>query len=617
MAFKNLGLNPMWWANKKWDAHADVFALVTHIHDQTEDRRERNLRSLRLYGNQELVGTAPYTFSRSVTPTLPENRVKLNIIASMADTVTAKIAKMKPRVTFLTSGGNYAEQQNAQKLNKFVLGTFYRNDVYKLHQMGFKDSTVFDMGAIKHYRQDDRIVSERVLPTELYVDEIDAMYGSPRSLYQVKFVHKSVLKKQYPKKAAVFELAAGSFDTMTLGNTEMKDYVIVVEAWHLPSVEGGDDGRHILCVSNETIVDEDYTRDYFPFTFFKWSDRLVGYWGQSLTERLTGNQIEINKMLRTIQRAFHLGSAFKVFLEHGSRVAKEHINNEIGSLVYYSGTKPEFYVPQTVHPEYFRHLEFLVQSSYEEAGISQLSASSRKPAGIDSGKALREYNEVETERFALVSQSYEASFLNTAKQYIDLIKEMSADGIDYAVKAESKKYIEEIKWSDIDVKDNDYIMQMFPVSMLPHAPAGRLALVQELVSNNFIPREFGLKLLDFPDIESYTSLATASLDDIMMVLGKIMTEGKYSSPEPYQDLATGIKVFQSAYLRARCEDVEESKLEMLRRWISNAEALLSSASQAQQQGAGPQPTQTATQDPAAAAMDPAQAQIAPPPVAGA
>lgn len=608
--FSTASMNFSWWTNGKKDAHADIFALVAHIHEQSAERRERNLRSLRLYGNSDLVGAAPYSFSRSSAPSLPENRVKVNVVSSMADTVTAKIAKMKPRVTFLTSGGNWAAQQNSQKLSKFVLGTFYRNDVYRLHQMGFKDCTVFDVGAVKHFRVEDRIVSERVLATELYVDDIDSMYGSPRSMYQVKFVHKSVLKKQYPKHQAAIEMAANSFEQMTMPTAEMKEYVVVVEAWHLPSTPDSDDGRHVICLSNHTILDEKYERQYFPFTFFKWSDRLVGYWGQSLAERLTGNQLEINKMLRTIQRAFHLGSAFKVFLEHGSRVAKEHINNEIGSLVYYSGTAPTFYVPQTVHSEYFRHLEFLIQSSYEEAGISQMSASSRKPAGIDSGKALREYNEVETERFALVSQQYEASFLQTAKQYVDLIKEMADEGIDYAVQAESKKFIETIKWSEIKVDDNDYVMQMFPVSMLPHTPAGRLQVVQELVNSNFIPKEFAMKLLDFPDVESYTAMATASLDDIMMVLGKIMVDGKYTPPEPYQDLSTGIKVFQSAYLRGRCEEVGEETLEMLRRWINNAEALLSSADAAQAQGAGPQPQQVPQEDPAAMA---AQGQVPPAP----
>ena len=581
--------NMMWWSNKPDDAHTDIFAVVSKIHMNTEERRERNLRSLRLYGNADLVGLAPYSFSTSALPSLPDNRVKVNIVSSMADTVSAKISKMKPRITFLTSGGDFSSQENAKKLNKFTLGVFYKNDVYKLHQSAFRDSTVFDIGALKHYIDGNEIKTERVLATELYVDDIDAMYGDPKSLYQVKYIHKDVLKKLYPKKIAIIGMSTNSFGNQDTSNESLKDYAVVIESWHLD----GDSGRHVISLDKGCLIDEDYTRNYFPFTFLRWSNRMTGFWGQSLAERLTGNQIEINKMLRIIQKSFHLGSAFKVFLEHGSRVSKDHLNNDIGTIVHYTGAKPEYYTPQVIHPEYFRHLEFLITSSYEEAGISQLSAGSRIPGGLESGKAIREYNDVETERFALVSQSYESSFMDTTRQYIDLVKQMSDDGIDYEVSAQSKRFIEKIKWSDIDVTDNEFIMQMFPVSMLPHTPAGRLAFVQELISANFIPQEYGLKLLDFPDLEGFANLATAAIDDLMRALEDILVRGDYNPPEPFQDLATGLKMFQSAYLRARSESVTEDKLEMLRIWIESAQAILA------------QTTMAPPMDPAAEAEAPA------------
>jgi len=569
----------MWWLRDKHEVYIDIFEIVNKIHMQTEERRERNLRSLRLYGNQDLIGLAPYSFSTSAVPSLPENRVKINIVSSMVDTVSAKISKMKPRITFLTSGGDFSSQENAKKLNKFTLGVFYKNNIYKHHQDAFKDAAVFDIGALKHFIDGNEIKTERVLATELYVDDIDAMYGTPQNLYQVKYLHKEVLKKMFPERTAVIGMSSNSFGSQSVGREGMEEYVVVIESWHLD----GKGGRHVISTDKGTLLDEPYTRSYFPFTFIRWSNRLTGFWGQSLAERLTGNQIEINKMLRIIQKSFHLGSTFKVFLEHGSRVAKEHFNNDIGSMIYYSGTKPDYFVPQVVHPEYFNHLQFLIQSSYEEAGVSQMSASSRKPAGLESGKALREYNDIETERFALVSQAYEASFMDSTRQYIDLVKEMADSGIDYEVTSQSKRFMETIKWSEVAMEDNEFIMQMFPVSMLPHEPAGRLAFIQELVSNNYIPQEFALKLLDFPDLEGYASLATASIDDLMAALEDILVKGTYNPPEPFQDLATGIKLFQSAYLRSRTEQVPEERLEMLRVWIESAQLMLTSA----QQPAGP------------------------------
>lgn len=612
---KNSNQNPLfkaWWKEPKDQAHRLIFDVISRIHMQQSARMDRNLRALQLYGNSDsMLGGAPYTYSQLSRPALPDNRVKVNIISSMCDTVSAKIGKMKPRVSFLTDGGDAMTQEQAKKLNKYMMGAFYKNDIYAKHREMFTDSTIFDIGAIKHYIQDGEIKSERVMAMELYVDLGDSLYGKPMGLYQVKYIQKDILIEQFPEMRGAINSSAHTIDSRGLDNKTNAEFVIVMEAWHLPINKDGKDGRHVICVQNGTLLDEGYKKDYFPFTFMRWSNMRFGFWGQSLADRLTGNQIEINKMLRIIQKSFHLGSAFKVFLEFGSKVAKEHINNEIGSIVYYTGQKPEFYVPKTVNEEYFRHLEWLIKSSYEEAGISQMSSQSLKPAGLDSGVALREYQDIETERFALVSQMYESTFLETARQYIDLSKELADEGEDFKVVAQSKKFIETIKWSEVDIEHNEYIMQMFPVSMLPHEPAGRLQFVQELMKEGMIPADYGLQLLDFPDLDPYLSLKTAAVDDLMDTLSNILTEGKYQSPEPLQDLAQGVKLFQSAYLKAKNQKVPQEKLELILRWMSQAQAMLDQADQAAQ---AQQMAMQQAQGPQGSQPQPAPQQIAPQPI---
>lgn len=579
---KQKNFSPQWWLLDVTEVYSAIFAIVDKMFMDQSGRMDRNLRCARLYGSQDYVG-APYSMARSTTSTLPEDRVKVNVVSSMADTVSSKLSKMKPAVTFLTEGGSFHLGEQSKLLSKYVRGLFTMNNTWALHQRGFLDSTVFDAGAIKHSIEDGKIVSERVLAVELLVDELDGLYGDPRSLYQYKLVHKDVLKRVYKKKAASIAMSDPWLPSQGFRDEAQKDYVLVIEAWHLPTSKDSDDGRHVICTSQDVLIDEDYTHDYFPFTFFKWSNRLTGFWGQSLADRLTGTQLEINKLLRLIQKAFHLGSAFKVFLEHGSKVAKEHLNNELGSIVYYTGQKPEFYAPKVVNEEVFQHLNFLIQSAYQEAGVSQMSASSVKPVGIDSGKALREYNEVESERFAVVSQNYEATFLQTARIYIDLSRELyDEDELDTEVSAESKKFLEKIKWSDIDLEHDQYIMQMFPTSMLPHTPAGRLQWIQELINEQFIPREYGLKLLDFPDIDAYTAVANAPLDNLLDALDDIIYKGKYAAPEPYQDLVQGVKLFQAMYLKCKRDLVPDERLDMMRDWINNAEVMLQSVAAQQQ-----------------------------------
>lgn len=98
--------NKYWW-NDGVDKHELVFDTVEQIAENQNQRPKDNLNHARLYGN------AYFSDLRGVTsaPRNSKNRVTLNIIQSMCDTVTARVAKAKPMATYLTTGGSWAMQQ--------------------------------------------------------------------------------------------------------------------------------------------------------------------------------------------------------------------------------------------------------------------------------------------------------------------------------------------------------------------------------------------------------------------------------------------------------------------------------------------------------------------------
>ena len=106
-----------WWNSKK-DAHEGVMARYEAILDDQSYRKEQNLQNLRLYGNYYNSGLSSSTYARSKSTTM-RHRVTLNVIQSMCDTVTAKIAKNRPKATCLTSDGDYRMQRRAKLLDKF------------------------------------------------------------------------------------------------------------------------------------------------------------------------------------------------------------------------------------------------------------------------------------------------------------------------------------------------------------------------------------------------------------------------------------------------------------------------------------------------------------------
>ena len=86
------------------------------------------------------------------------------------------------------------------------------------------------------------------------------------------------------------------------------DMIEVIEAWHIRSSQNSDDGRHVICIDNATLFDEKYEKDYFPFVTLRWTQRMLGFYGQGLAEQLRGIQAEINQLLLNIQEQMNLAT---------------------------------------------------------------------------------------------------------------------------------------------------------------------------------------------------------------------------------------------------------------------------------------------------------------------
>ncbi len=566
-----------WW--KQDNVAPDVFNYVKWLDQDQNYKQVDNFKNMRLYGQNDLLTNRLYPYARTdLTNTSVTNRVTLNIVQSMIDTVTSKITKNKPKPTFLTDGGDFKQQRRARRLTQFVEGQYQATDFYAKSAIAFLDSCIFGTGALKIFRDGKDIKVERVFIDELVIDDREALYGAPRQMHQRKWVHKDVLKAMFPDfEQAIDVQASTASNPLASGALYSSDMVQVIESWRLPSKKGKKDGVHSIAIENQTLMREKYKKDYFPFVFWRWGLRPLGFFGQGLAEQLTGLQVEINKILRTIQISMHLVSVPKIFLEAGSKVVSAHLNNQIGGIIKFTGNMPQPGPLGSVPPELFSHLDRLYQRAYEIAGISQLSANAQKPEGLDSGKAMRTYNDLETERFMSVAQRYEAAFLDASRIYIDLAKEINTEYDSYEVQAKDGSFLRTIKWEDVNLEEDTYIMHIFPTSSLSSHPAGRLADVQELIQAGFVGKEDALRLLDMPDLQGFYNFSTAPAEDIMRTIEKFLDEGVYETPEPYQDLAYGSSKMQQALLYYKSQGADDDTLELFRRWLSDADTLVKKA----------------------------------------
>lgn len=562
-----------WWEDDTKRVHETIFSIIKYLEQNQNQTHEMNLRHMRLYSNINILGLSIYSYGRTEGSKYNFDRLTYNIVQSCIDTVTQKIAKNKVKPMFLTEGGNWSMQRKAQKLGEFVQGQFYSSNVYETTPLVFRDAAIFGTGAVKIYRDGSDIICERIFTDEIKVEYSDGVYAKPKSIYQCKAMPRETMLRMYPSYAQQIKLCARLESSQTFHNS-LSDVIQVVEAWHLPTKEGKG-GRHVITIENATLVDEEYTKSYFPFAFLRWKQRPIGFFGQGLAEELMGIQIEANKILRIIERSFHMAVP-KMMVENGSQVSLAQLNNEVAGILKYSGVKPEWVSFPPVNPQYFQHLQNLIDYGYRQAGISQMSASSAKPAGLNSGKALREFNDIESERFILNGQAWEQFHLDIAEQFIECARDIALEDPDYAVKSKTSDFMKTIKWAEVDMDKDKYVMQAFPTSFLSSTPSAKFQDIQEMLQAGMIDKEFALQLLDYPDVKAYSKYKTADITDIMKTCEYIIDEGSYAAPEPFQNLELGIKYIGAQYLVAKNDNVPESRLELLRRWISEAQGMLQS-----------------------------------------
>ena len=558
-----------WWQVSKNELAKSIDEHLSYLANKQGGRSEANLKNLRLYGNTEIAGLRSADFAKAKTP----NRLTLNVVQMCVDTSQAKIAKNKPKPRFLTDGGNFSLYRKAENLERFIGGVWYQNDHYCVADKVYLDGGVFGSGFIHFYWKDDKLCEERVYPQEIVVDEDESMFTMPRSMHRVKYVNKEVLKAKYPKYAIQIDAAATIYDTYLVSVND-KDMVRLVESWHLPSGKDAKDGRHTITIKNASFLDEKYTYDYFPFEKWDYKEQLIGYYGQGIAEMLQGIQYEINKTLRTIQLSMHLGSVPKIFLEKSSKVVKQHLNNQIGGIITFSGTKPTYEQLMAVPPELWTQLSYLYEKAFEVIGISQMGATSQKAPGLVSGVSIREAADIETERFAVLGQRWEKFHMNCVKKMLRMYKDRSDDVGDIKITAMDKNETIQLKWKDVNMAEDSYILKVYPSNLLRDTPAGRLDDVTDMMNSGLFTRQQGLDLLDFPDIESITSLENAAIRDIKYTIEAMVEKGEYNPPEPFQDLELGVKMCQASYLKFKRMNVTEANLELLRTWIDEAMALL-------------------------------------------
>jgi hypothetical protein len=611
-----------------WDAgtQRDTSAAILTLGRQLESEQGTRLLDLRLW-------RANYEDKEQATALVRtrkgrRERLSYNVTRSGSQTACAKIAKSKPRPQFLTDDGDWEQQQRAEGLTELVAGQFELLRVYEVGDRCFFDATIAHAGVALTGIEDDKPFVARIQPRDVFFDEGESVYGDggARSLLIRRYVDRGVLTHRYPKQKQAIRNAPAA-KTEGVSRASCRALVEVWEAWHLPSGEGADDGRHVIAIEGAQLLSEDYSYERFPVELVYWDPPVDGPWGASLAQQIEGYQYEIVETLKRIRIAQKWNCAPATLVELGSQIVDGKISNDLkGPIIKYKGTPPTFVTRSAQPPEVYNWVETLHRKAFQDLGLSEMLASGTKPAGLDAAAALREYNDTTSERFSLVGSRREDFFMRLAEWLVRWNRELDERGCPVVVKSTSRfsvSSVETLKWKDVELERDAYVMRLFPVSQLPTTPSGRIQTATELSSlqgedgKPLITGEQIMELLNIPDLRSVTSLRTAALDNARRVVWRILSGKEYSPPEPYQNLKLHLHVAQLSYNKAQNQGLAESRLEVLRAYMADLADLLAPPPPAPDQMAGGPPMGPPPGGPPGLPMPPPSPPGAMPPMQGA
>lgn len=567
----------LWWyadkalAGNRW---RHMLAYVRQLDEAQFTERERDLRHGQAYDvTCELMGTEMVLVgARRESPPIE------NVVASGTDTMVAHLCRDNVRLAVRTDGGGEFElEEYAKAIERILAAESKRVNLHGAKTRTCRDGAVFGLGYTKIYELDQRPAIDRVLKDEIVIDHEEARFFPPRSIFQRRFVDRHVLAYRFARGKRADEIkeaiAKANVDGRWCSYRKMgRHMVAVVEGWRLPSGPGAGDGRHTISIEGCDLVDEPWTRDYFPILEWCWSERLTGYGGRGIAEQGLPVQNRINRHDRFIATSQDRIAIPRVYVQKGAGIEVQ-MDNRVGALVKVAGRKPDFEIAQAVSPEIYGDRREKRQTFYEALGISQVMASAKKYPGMDSAPAQREFRDQTTERHSTQELSLETWHVTVGERILDVIEDIAEREGTYRTTYVSRETRETIEWDEVKLARDQYSLCLEPANGLARSLPGQRQEIEEDYAAGVISRDEYRKQRGLPDIDAARALegAVTSLADAIcsgLVRNRPFAE---IAPDPMDDLEFILRRVRLKRSHLKAHRASHAMIERFDQWIEQAE----------------------------------------------
>ena len=419
-----------------------------------------------------------------------------NVIKSVIDSLVSKLSNNKVRPFFAPVDGTFKTKKVIRQAQQFFDIYYDKINLNNIISETFKDACIFDIGYILINPFTFEV--ERV--PSYCIEELNV--NGENKVALIKWIHQP-------------SLALDKY-----GISTSRQYVNI----------------EMLIKENEATlyVDEKnvktITTSGYPIVNVYYNEPINNGNTVSIVDELEGIQTQIDLINSKIAATSQLTPANLVFIDEQSGLKASEVNNK-DCQIYPVGIQPgntanpvNVVTPVPFDPSWSAMLDFYINKAYDMIGISQLSAQSRKPSGLDSGVALQTMEDIESDRFEVQVNHFINAYIDVTRKLIEIIPEdveiLPAD-----------KYQSTMTWATLKEQNNLYKVQYSAATSLSKDPAERAKQIIQMSQIGLITPSKAAELMDMPDLTDAYTDAEAMEMAVAAVVNNAVEYDLYDVPD--------------------------------------------------------------------------------------
>ena len=420
-----------------------------------------------------------------------------NVYKSCIDSFSNKIAKTRPKATFLTKDGTMEEKRVARNLDVWVESKMKKANVQDSMHQAFRSAAIGFYGSVKVFRdKDGKFKTYMVDPVNFFCKDPDVKSYRKDEMGEREKYRLYQLLEKYPKKRKKLLDCYGSDD--------LDKIIEVFEMYKSKKARA--------VFTDHMILEFEKWKHSCPYRVFVWKKKLRGMIGEGICEELFDYQDRLIYILEKISKSMGRLANTRIYISKNSGINDGDITGNGDDIVEYNeASKPPIIeMPPIISRDYFFHLEDVWAKAHQQIGAGENYRTGDVNKQLRSGVAVRAAKDQSSERFSNVTERYEKFAVDIAKLICEL-----ASSSDLPSGLKGVNLYEQVKQ-----------LSVYPSNLLPETPAGQLATIMDLGKLGIIDTEELLYQIDAPDVKSFLSSKMARREAIDMAIERAMDYGE-------------------------------------------------------------------------------------------